>query len=303
MNLSPTSPDPSDAQHQNDEGCHYQKLSTYPQLIFTAKLTLRLIGAIARHRGMSLSILANGQTFAADLSKLQLEINRRIALLKVVSAPLQQEYNINFERIEQAWRTIEEGWQQDTVRENFEYHSHFIELLQSVITRVTEPLNALLETQANPIPQLLLTFCGKTMPQLIELIARIRGLATYLLLSGNRDEQALLRLGHFVKELKKHQYLYQQSIQRLNALPAHKMPALGMIKAYELKLSFVLETVENAVLGDGQSTLSGPQLFQISTEIISVYQQVTLDGLDALQQTAEDSIDKILQNGISTTLE
>ena len=275
----------------------YQRLFAYAQLIFVAKLVLQLMGALARHRGMSLSILANGQTFAADLGKLQNEINRRIALLDVASTHLQAEHNINFERIEQAWRTIEQGWQQDTVRENFEFHSHFIELLQSVIVRVTEPLDSFVASDTNPLPQLLLTFCGRTMPELIELIARIRGLATYLLLSGNEDEQARLRLGHFVKELKKHQYAYQQAIVRLNSLPAHKMPALSMVKAYELKLSFVLETVENTILGTGQSTLNGPQLFQISTEIIGVYQQVTLDGLDVLQHTIEANIDKSLQNG------
>lgn len=301
MNISANNlPDQNHAEATTSE-YDYSLLFAKFQVTYTAKLVLKLINAVARHRGMSLSTLANRQTFVPDMKVLQKEINRRIAMLEAASEPLKQLHSINFDRIQQAWRTIESGWQQDTVRENFEYHSHFIELLQSIVARMIDPLTAIIDSRSHPQSLLLLTFCGRTMPELIELIARIRGLATYLLVSGNSDEQSRQRLSHFLKELKKQQYLYGQSVSRLNTPQHEYLPAISMIKTYELKLSFVLETVENTVLGTGQATLNGPQLFKISSEIIEIYQQVMFEGMDVLQKSIEQSIDNILQTGVAAT--
>ena len=78
-----------------------------------------------------------------------------------------------------------------------------------------------------------------------------------------------------------HEKLRQQA-ERMAGILGNKLPSLSFIKTYELKLMFLLNTVEMDVLAGTAITSSSHQLFKLATEIIDVYLKVAEEGFDLI---------------------
>jgi hypothetical protein len=274
----------------------------------------QLAKAVQRHRGMSMALLAGNAVFQGDFNLLQKQLERRLASLeafaKHTGGLLNQRDKDN---LHNAWHTIRADWQGDDVIDNFELHSHFIEQLQGMMVSISKgierPVSAMVAEAANlPMPpednhayprlfkQIeLLNFVSSQVPAMIEQIARIRGLATYAAAKGVCDYHHDRKLRYVISCARaQHEKLRHQS-ERLETLLLGGIASLPLIKTYELKLMFLLTTVESDILSGGTITTSSHQVFKLASEIIDVYVKVVEDGLALLSRWHEEDLESWLQ--------
>ncbi|WP_317930994.1 hypothetical protein [Halioxenophilus sp. WMMB6] len=269
---------------------------------------------IQRHRGLGMSLIAGYEEFEPDFTSLQLQVGRRMKALQAFSL---QSNNLlsstQLEKLSAAWTVIERDWQGDSVMENFEYHSHFIEqLLQlmmnlarflerpvatefgesaPVATRNVEPR----KQQINQVG--LLVFVCNQLPSLVELVAKIRGLATLAASRGSQDELESSKLRYFIQGTRVQHEKVRSQADRLLEITRDAIRNLPLIKAYEFKLMFLLTTVEKEILEPKLINMNSRQLFDLATETIDVYLKVVDEGLTQLQLWQEESLEQWFQYG------
>lgn len=274
----------------------------------------QLSKAVQRHRGMSMALLAGNLVFQGDFAVLQKQLERRLASLEAFAKRTGGLLGArDEENLHNAWHTIRVDWQGDDVIDNFELHSHFIEQLQGMLIslskRVERPVSVMVAEAANmtlPVedtvtyPRLfkqieLLNFVSSQVPSMIEQIARIRGLATYAAAKGECDYHHDRKLRYVISCARaQHEKLRHQS-ERLESILVGGIASLPLIKTYELKLMFLLTTVESDILSGTTITTSSHQVFKLASEIIDVYIKVVEDGLALLSRWHEDDMETWLQ--------
>ncbi len=269
-----------------------------------------LCRAIQRHRGLGMSLIAGYEEFEEEFSTLQKQVTRRMQVLQAFAG---QSNNIlapaQLEKLSAAWSTIERDWQGDSVMENFEYHSHFIEqLLQlmMILARYLERPVAVQFADANqddgivsqlePRKQMfsqvgLLVFVCNQLPALVELVAKIRGLSTLASSRGSQDELESSKLRYFIQGTRVQHEKVRNQADRLLEVTDNNIQSLPLIKAYEFKLLFLMTTVEREILESKVITMNSRQLFELATEIIDVYLKVIDEGLSLLVNWQEQSLE------------
>lgn len=272
----------------------------------------QLIKAVQKHRGMTMALIGGNSGFRNEFTLLQFQIDRRMATLKVFIAKVgklvaqREQDSLYF-----AWQTIRQDWQDDKLSDNFELHSHFVDQLQGIVFSLARELEVPLPGQTDYIenrndsvayPHMfkqieLLNFSAKELPEMIEQIAKVRGLSTFMAASGTVDYQHDRKL-RFVLQCVKQQYekLRHQS-ERLQSVLDGAISSLPEIKTMELKLIYLLETVENDVLGGGSIKTNSHQLFKLATELIDVYWAVVNEGLMLVRRWHEDVLEVWLKSG------
>lgn len=265
--------------------------------------------AVQRHRGMSMALLAGNLAFEGDFTILQREFERRLATLEEFAAAAGDLLSDRDQQnLHNAWYTISADWRNDDVLDNFELHSHFIEQLQEMILglakKIERPASAIMASDYAvalqhgdvPEPKLfkqieLLNFIAKQTPDMVEQLARMRGLATYAAEKGE-CEYSLDRKLRFALQCVRtqHEKLRLQS-ERMQSVVGGELPSLSFIKTYELKLMFLLNTVESDVLSGAQITSSSAQLFRLATEIIDVYFKVAEEGFNLMAKWHDEDLE------------
>ncbi len=305
-----------------DQCCHtYRQRSDALVLI---KQLSQLIKAVQQHRGLSMALLAGDQQFLAEFEALQRQLDRRIAIL---TAFAQQSENLlstgEQRRIDDAWLTLKSGWQDDTVIDNFELHCHLIDQLLNLMTQLgkylerpmvdclvesTEPHSTgAVDTAGGSTPRInskrlvtqlgLLAFVCKLMPDMIEMIAKIRGLATHAIVAGGCDELCAQKLRYLLRCARAQREKLQLGMGRMTDSVRQQMSGLQMIKTYDLKLMYMIDKVERELLeGDG---VGGDQagFFELASDIIGVYVSVVNQGLELLQDWQQQQLESWLVEG------
>lgn len=274
----------------------------------------QLAKAVQRHRGMSMALLAGNTVFQGDFILLQKQFERRLAALEAFAELTGGLFTArDKENLHNAWATIRVDWQQDEVIDNFELHSHFIEQLHGMMVSigkaVERPVSMLVaETANSPLPaedaqayprlfkQIELThFVCAQIPAMIEQIARIRGLATYAAAKGVCDYHHDRKLRYVISCTRAQHEKSRHQAERLETLLAGGIPSLPLIKTYELKLMFLMSTVEKDILSGGTIATTSHQVFKLASEIIDVYVKVVEDGLSLLSRWQEEDLEAWLQ--------
>ncbi len=265
-----------------------------------------------------MSLIAGYLEFEADFIQLQAQVGRRMKALQAFS---QQANNLlsenELDKLSAAWSTIERDWQDDSVMENFEYHSHFIEqLLQlmmnlarlletpvaaefaRVSVQASEKVAANTEPRKHQFSQVgLLVFVCNQLPSLVESVAKIRGLSTLAATRGHQDELETSKLQYFIQGARVQHEKVRSQADRLLEVTRDSIRSLPMIKAYEFKLSFLISTVEKEILEPKRISMNSRQLFDLATEIIDVYLKVVDEGLSLLLHWQEESLESWFQRG------
>jgi len=274
-----------------------------------------LCRAIQRHRGLGMSLIAGYEEFQADFLQLQQQVARRMQALHAFS---QQSSNLitvaQLEKLLSAWSTIERDWQNDSVMENFEYHSHFIEqLLQLMMTlaRLMErPVSAefaqisrsnntgAVQNLRQPFNQVgLLVFVCNQLPNLVEQIAKIRGLSTLSATRGKLGELENSKLRYFIQNTRVQHEKVRNQADRLLEQTKDSIRSLPLIKAYEFKLMFLISTVEKEILEPSVIGMDSRQAFDLATEIIDVYLKVVDEGLSLILAWQEEALEDWFHRG------
>ncbi len=274
----------------------------------------QLSKAVQRHRGMSMALLAGNNLFRGDFEILQRQVERRLASLEVFATHSQ---NLLAERdkenLRNAWQTIREGWHDDDVIDNFELHSHFVVQLQGLsngLARELErPVSVLVadakgielpNAEVSAYPQMfkqieLLNFATKQVPAMVEQLARIRGLATYAAAKGECDYHHDRKLRYEISCARASNEKLRHQAERLESILEGAIPGLSMVKTYELKLMFLLNTVEMDILSGATISSNSHQLFKLATEIIDVYLKVVDEAMDVLSAWHDHDLEVWLQ--------
>jgi hypothetical protein len=295
-------------QHQSHQ-LYCSKFRSQRDAIVLLRQLHHLSKAVQRHRGMSMALLAGNKMFEGDFAILQRQLERRLATLEVFAAAAG---DLLSERDQQnlhnAWATISADWQNDDVIDNFELHSHFIEQLDSMIAVLCKKIErsvsvAMAEDYGeelastdrlipNALKQIeLLNFIARQTPEMVEQLARMRGLATYAAAKGECEYHLDRKLRFALQCVRTQHEKLRLQAERMQSVLDGALPSVTFIKTYELKLMFLLNTVEMDVLSGAEITSSSHQLFKLATEIIDVYLKVAEDGFDLISRWHDADIE------------
>lgn len=272
-----------------------------------------MVKAVQRHRGMSMGLLGGNALFREEFTKLQQQIAGRLQMFSVFSArthfliPQRDQDNL-----QSAWLTISQDWQEDSVIDNYELHCHLIEqllsLLASLAKQMEQPIAALLvnnneQTQIhatgkiypNRFKQLeVLHFSTRLMPAVAEQIGRIRALATYTAALGYCDSDYASKLRYVIQCTRVNNEKLRHQAKRLEGLLEKDSPLLNQLKSYEIKLTFLLNMIEQDVLREGKIAADSNRLFELATDIIDMYLNSVDEGTALIERWHNDEIENWL---------
>ena len=276
------------------------------------KQLIHAIKAVQRHRGMSMGLLGGNAQFKEEFLRLQTQITNRLQLFIAFTAKTHNPLPAReHENLESAWLTISTDWQHDSVIDNYELHCHLIEQLLSVLAtmakQLEQPMAALIATRNEPalvnatgvvypnrLKQLeVLHFSTRLMPSVAEQIGRIRALATYTAALGYCDTDYASKLRYVIQSTRVNNEKLRHQAKRMEAILEKDSPLLSQLRSYEIKLTFLLNMVEQDVLKE-KVTADSTRLFEIATDIIDMYLNVVDEGIALLERWHQDEIENWL---------
>lgn len=273
-------------------------------LTMTRHLSMLLMEA-QKHRGTSMAVLEGDSAFEPQVLHEHSIIQRLIDVLSHLNknhcrANLQKKW----QDIEKDWQSLIHNWRNDTVIANFEFHSHIIESMvkliwelageadyfslvyeQSAVAAGGDLKSALFYSEKNH--ELLIQISLKLIPEMLENIAKLRGLATHASVRGYCDGVTQSHFSYLLQSLnlnKEKLRLVSRSLQH-DALRA--VPSLPSILLHEHKLDQLQLMIQNKIMNNEEISVKGLYIFNFATEIIDVYSQIIRDAITAFQRRLE----------------
>lgn len=283
------------------------------------KQLIKMIKAVQRHRGMSMGALGGNTQFRAELTHLQIQLERRLELVQAfASQNLHLLSPRDKENLSNAWLTISRDWQQDAVVDNYELHCHLIEQLLSMVAALGKQLElptsqalAISNEHTTPGPNIplpdasiypnrfkyleVLHFSTRLMPAVAEQIGRIRALSTYASALGYCDKDVASKLRYAIQCTRVNNEKLRHQSKRLEGLLDKDLSLLTQLKSYEIKLDFLLTMVENDVISPHQINADSHRLFTLASDIIDMYLKVVDEGGHLLTNWHEQDIELWLE--------
>jgi len=274
------------------------------------KQLIHITKAVQRHRGMSMGLLGGNALFREDFARLQHQIAERLNLfIAFATRGNQLVPQRDQENLQSAWLTISHDWQEDSVIDNYELHCHLIEqllgLLAVLAKQLEQPIAALLANTNEPtqihatttiypnrFKQLeVLHFSTRLMPAVTEQIGRIRALATYTAALGYCDADYASKLRYVIQCTRVNNEKLRHQAKRMEGILEKDSPLLNQLKSYEIKLTFLLNMVEQDVLKDGKLVADSNRLFELATDIIDMYLNSVDEGTALIERWHHDEIE------------
>lgn len=279
---------------------HLRSITIIRQLI-------SLITATQKHRGANLALLGGDEYFSDKVATLQKEIDNRIMTLQLLNQELSEPIpNRDIATLLQEWETVRD-WSGGKALENFNLHSNFIEQQMKLLWHITEKTNCfLLATTPKPVTPdtelsqqgellagdtLLVQFILLETPELMELLARIRGLATHAGVIGSCDSEHSSWLDYLLKQLnlKKERFrILSRSLQRYSL---RDVPALIDLQIQDVRIVQLVQLVENNILYQDKVDIDSHNIFTMVTSIINSQTEVIKQGLDFIQNKIHRQLD------------
>ena len=274
------------------------------------KQLIHLVKAVQRHRGMSMGLLGGNALFREEFTRLQRQISERLQLFAAFAARVQQLVPVREqENLQSAWVTISHDWQEDSVIDNYELHCHLIEQLLTLLAllakQLEQPMAAVLASANEPtqiyatsavypnrFKQLeVLHFSTRLMPSVAEQIGRIRALATYTAALGYCDIDYASKLRYVIQCTRVNNEKLRHQAKRMEGILEKDSPLLSQLKSYEIKLTFLLNMVEQDVLKEGKINADSNRLFELATDIIDMYLNSVDEGIILIERWHNDEIE------------
>lgn len=277
------------------------------------KQLIHMIKAVQRHRGLSMGLLGGNTHFREDFTRLQHQLTQRLALFIAFALRTQNLLSPrDQDNLQSAWTTISHDWQEDSVIDNYELHCHLIEqllgLLAALAKQLEQPIAAIMASSQEPtvvhatgtvypnrFKQLeVLHFSTRLMPAVAEQIGRIRALSTYTAALGYCSPENSSKLRYVIQCTRVNNEKLRHQAKRMETILEKDSPLLSQLKSYEIKLTFLLNMVEQDVLREDKVTADSSRLFDIATDIIDMYLNVVDEGTYLLEQWHQDEIENWL---------
>lgn len=273
---------------------YLQQLNT---LILARHLTLLMIEA-QKHRGASMAVLAGNREFMPRVKQSQQVIQRYLSVIDQLNrngGELIEEDK--WQSVKHDWLALIDHWQTDPVMTNFEFHNHFID---NMVRLIWELVGSARLSQAGEsagagsegMSGMVLNITLKLMPELLENIARVRGLATHVCSLGHSDvefDSRFVTLIHSLNMNKEKMRIVSKALQH-DTLCA--VPSLPEILLHDHKLDQLQQTVSTKITGAGVIELNSKELFDFASDIIDAYSQVIHDGITFFRRRIEHRFGK-----------
>lgn len=250
--------------------------------------------AVQKHRGISMGLIGGNNVFEGNFTLLQAQFERRLSTLEVFAKDSKLLTKRDKQSLHQAWTTISDDWQDDDIDVNFELHSHFIEQLLAMTWKLAHCVGGIADTSVTDESVLamsrvgerteLLTFVAKNLPQIIELIGKVRGLSTYSAAAGSVSETHEKKLRFLLSCIREQCASLRGQAKNLDKTVEGVLTALTGFKDIELKLNYFLNTVEKDLLSGLPEKADSSKMFGLATELIDKYWVVVNQGLSLLRQ-------------------
>lgn len=304
----------SDGSESNSEYAEIENLYFVVQernnILTLAKQLNQMVTGVQLHRGMSMSLLAGSDVFKDEIIVLQRQLERRLAALEIFARHTGGLLcNRDKQSLDNAWYTVRHDWQEDHLIDNFELHSHFVEQLLDMTNALAQKLVKSLCELPSPVgndtdPKTVyprafkqievLNFVAQQVPQMIEQIAKIRGLTAYAATVGTVEYTQDRKLRYLIKCAREQNEKLRHQSERLETITEGRIPALINVKTYELKLLHLFDLVERDVLGGTTMTTNSHHLFKLATEIIDAYSTIVGEGWTLIRHWMEQDLESCI---------
>jgi hypothetical protein len=279
---------------------HLRSITMIRQLI-------SLITTTQKHRGANLALLGGDEYFSDKVVALQKEIDNRITTLQLLNQELSEPIpSRDIGTLVQEWETVRD-WSGGKALENFNLHSNLIEQQMKLVWHITEKTNCFLLAAA-PKPAapdtglskqselladdtLLVQFILLETPELMELLARIRGLATHAGVIGTCDSEHSSWLDYLLKQLNLKKERFRVLSKSLQRYSLRDVPALIDLQIQDVRIVQLIQLVENNILYQDEVDIDSHNIFTMVTNIINSQTEVIKQGLDFIQNKIHRQLD------------
>ena len=262
------------------------------------KLFNRVTKSVQKHRASSIACLGGDRGYETRVEQLQKQIDKQLLLLNNFVHFSPKILTIKqLSSIQQDWHTIKVGWRHDSIIENFEFHGHLIDQIQGLIRNLCfhhfpEIENGRIARGEVDSSQTILLQCIlQDIPDNIELIGKLRGLSVHATSTKLCDEAMQIRLEFMVKQSREQYRRLAATLKKLGPNIAI-IPNLGKVEPFQVKLDDLLSIVEVEIMKSKRVIAKTDVVFNRSTEIIDLLWAVTEQGLDAVEKSIYDEIDR-----------
>ena len=279
---------------------HLRSITVIRQLI-------SLITASQLHRGANLALLGGDCYFSDKVAALQNEIDSRITTLQLLNQELSEPIPVqDIGTLLEEWETVRD-WPGGTALENFNLHSNFIEQQMKLMWHVTEKTNYFLlaatpkpaSADAAPPQQskllagdtLLVQFILLETPEFMEILARIRGLATHACVLSLCDSEHSTWLDYLLKQLNQKKERFRILSKSLQRYSLREVPALIDLQIQDVHIVQLIQLVENKILCQDNIDIDSHNVFTMVTNIINSQTDVVKQGLDFIQNKIHRQLD------------
>lgn len=260
-----------------------------------------------QHRGANLALFEGNDQFRNKVSMLQNEINNRLQTLEMINKEFAETLpGTELMQLKQEWGAVRD-WQGGSALENFKLQSHFIEQQMKLIWLVTENANCFAsispasDPDASPREQmyaealsgdnLLIQFVLRELPELIELLAKLRGLATHVSVLAYCDEEHYSWLEYLLKLLNQKKEKFRELSRHLHPYVFGDVPAIIDLQIQDTKIVHFVQVVERNILSHNNITVESQEIFNMASEIIDAHSVVVTQGLGFVRNKINKLLD------------
>lgn len=258
-----------------------------------------------QHRGASLAFLEGDNSYKNKVSELQNEIEYRLTTLQLLNRELSKPVKeLEIDQLVQEWWNIK-GWSEGTPLENFNLHNYFIEQQMRLVWRAKEKTNyffmdtgKVCESRENASDNaysgdaLLIRFVLHDTLELIELIAKTRGLATHAMVVGACDIDHYSWLEYLLREINLKKEKFRILFGSLQQYMLRDMPSLIDLQLQDSRMVQLVQYVENNILRNEIIRHDSQDIFIMATTIINSLTEVIYQGLDFIQNRMHRQFDE-----------
>lgn len=266
------------------------RIIKHSQYLTNIKLICRLASAIQQHRGATMASMSGSISFFERTKELQNIIDKSFFALKLNN--LQRDQTLQRSQLSHAimdWHSIQQGWQKDTVLDNYEFHSHLISTLNTMNKQFLDEILDGCKPELKVKHETFFHTILVDLVEFIEQIAKLRGLSTNSAVIKACGSDSYSRISFLIKSIQNKNDELTHKISTLSSDYEH-LPSKQKLYKQKQQIKKITKIVETKILKTRIIKKSGEDLFDLITEIIDTQWEIIETGLDLADRLIFDEL-------------